>query len=745
MPNVFTKLILSYLRTSGFLVTNNDFIPLPGKSDLMIKRILLLTMALMAVQTNLVAQDVISRLIGASPFQDSLWVVDTTNMSVTHRLAPNPSSGGSITGTNGIAKHPNTGDIYVIVKQSAVSGRVLGTLNVQTGLVTIIGNLGDNFSSITFCGDSLFGVTGDGATVPETVYLINTTDASKTVYRALGNGADGEVICYNPADDMIYHWSGNGTMVYEKFSPDNAALPVTGIPIVGATNGETFGSVYIGNNNFLTSNIGSGFNHWNANGTVTGPTGSMPDDLRGLAFITCDREVSGTDHFCIGDSTLLSMSPAFSYQWYKNGVAISGETAQTYYASEAGIYNCQVHDVCGTDSVSTSFAVQQNPLPIVNVNGSVIYCTGTPVTLTGSSGGTSQWYLNGAPISGETANTLSVSAPGVYNMTKTNTNGCTDSASTGITVVEFALPVVTLSSPVASVCNNGDLVQLTESPAGGTFTGSVGNQFDPAASLPGMDTVIYSYTDANGCSSEDTVIIEIFAVTAATVDPVTDLRSNGDPVNLNGIPAGGTFVPSGTVDPVVIGVGVHVYEYSYVDVNGCSDTTSINVTVVPAPVVLVGASDTDLCVYDGPITLTGSPAGGLYSGPGVTGDTFAPSGLNTGNNTVDYTYTDGSTGCTNVASVVITIDSCLSVNETLLAERVVFPNPASADVTIDLGTSSVNAVLTLTDMTGKLVKVPVFQESQFIHINVSQLSNGAYWLVVQTTDVQSRQKIVVLH
>jgi hypothetical protein len=728
----------------GFLVSNNDFIPLPGKSDLMIKRILLLTMALMAVQTNLVAQDVISRLIGASPFQDSLWAVDTTNMSITYRIMPNPSAGGSITGMNGIAKHPNTGDIYVVIKQTGVSGRVLGTLNTQLNLVNIIGNLGDNFASITFCGDSLFGVTGDGATVPETVYLINTADASKTVYRALGNGADGEVICYNPTDDMIYHWSGNGTVVFEKFSPDNAALPVTSIPIVGTTNGETFGSVYIGNNNFLTSNIASGFNHWNANGTVTGPTGNMPDDLRGLAFITCNREVSGTNNFCIGDSTLLSMSSAFSYQWFKNGVEISGETSQTYYASAAGIYNCRVHDVCGTDTVSTSFAVQQNPLPIVNVSGSAIYCTGTPVTLTGSSGGSSQWYLNGAPISGETSNTLSASAPGVYNMTKTNMNGCTDSAATGITVVEFALPVVTLSSPAASVCNNGDVVELTESPAGGTFTGSAGNQFDPTASLPGMDTVIYTYTDANGCSSEDTVIIEVFEVVAASIDAIADQCSNGDPVNLNGIPAGGTFVPSGTVDPAAIGVGVHVYEYSYVDVNGCSDTTSINVTVVPPPSVIVGGPDTDLCVYDGPVFLTALPAGGVYSGPGVTGNSFDPSGLSVGNSTVEYTYTDASTGCTNIASVVMTIDSCLSVNETVLAERVVFPNPASADVTIDLGTP-VHAVLTLTDMTGKRVTVPVFQESQFVHINVSQLSNGAYWLVVQTTDGQSRQKIVVLH
>ncbi len=708
------------------------------------KRLLLVVTALLTIHSGALAQDVVTRLIGASPFQDSLWVVDTTTLQVTYRLAPFPSSGGSLTGTNGIAKHPNSGTIYTINKQSAVSGRMLGKLDVQTGLVTLIGNLGDNFSSITFRGDSLFGVTGDGASVPETVYLIDTATAAKTLYRSLGNGADGEVICYNPSDDMIYHWSGNGTVVFEKFSPVNSGDPVVNIPIVGSVGGETFGSVYIGNNKFYNSNISSAFQRWSANGNVSPNMGSNPDDLRGLAFISCTRQISGNDHFCTGGSTALSVGSAISYQWYMNGVALSGETASTYNASAPGVYNCIIKDICGRDSLSTGITVQENPLPNVSLSGSAVYCTGTPVTLTGSSGGTSQWYLNGAAISGETANTISVSAPGVYNMTKTNLNGCTDSAAVGITVTEFAPPSVDLNAASPAVCANAGMVALSETPSGGVFTGSTGNQFDPSTATPGTNQVIYEYTDVNGCTNSDTIEIEVFTPTSSSIDPVANQCDNGSPVVLNGSPAGGTFVPSGIFDPTLSPPGGETVSYIYTDANNCSDTATLFIMVFSAPVVSAGATETDVCVYDGTVSLIGTPSGGTFSGTAVSGNSFDPSAADLGINTVDYMYTDGMTGCSNTASVDINVDSCLSVNETLLAGITVYPNPANAEVIVDLSEVP-GATVSLVDMAGKRVNVAVTSEMKQARLTVATIDNGTYWLVVTTAEGQFRQKVVVIH
>ena len=54
----------------------------------------------------------------------------------------------------------------------------------------------------------LIGVTGDGASVPESLFLLDQTNASATFLMTLGNGGDGETIAYNPDDDLLYHASG---------------------------------------------------------------------------------------------------------------------------------------------------------------------------------------------------------------------------------------------------------------------------------------------------------------------------------------------------------------------------------------------------------------------------------------------------------------------------------------------------------------------------------------------------------
>lgn len=242
------------------------------------------------------AQSAFAQLYGASPFQNQFYKFDmVTGMALT--TTPVTVAGFTVTGINSVTIDPTTNIAYAVVKLSGVAGRVLITIDLPTAAGVQVGNLGDNFSSITFRPDGqLFGVTGDGASTPETLYTIDKATGTTTVARALGNGADGEVIAFNPNDGMIYHWSGNGTVVFEKVDGTAPFTNVTNIPIVGATNGETFGAVWDGCQNlFITSNISSSFNTFDVNGTVTPPFGAAPDDIRGLALVggnTCDTDLS---------------------------------------------------------------------------------------------------------------------------------------------------------------------------------------------------------------------------------------------------------------------------------------------------------------------------------------------------------------------------------------------------------------------------------------------------------------------
>ena len=253
------------------------------------KKILLLTLvffAFLAKNSTANAQfpAVTPKLYGCSPFQDSLWTVDTTNFSVIQRFGPT-LAGFTITGMNGMAFDPTTYQTYIIMKVSGVSGRVLGTIDLTTGVCTQVGNLGDNFSSLTFDETGqLWGATGNGATVSEGLYQIDKTTGTKTLQYVMGNGADGEIILYNRADNFMYHWSGNSTMVYEKWPLSNLTYTPTNIPITGTTNGETFGSIYVNPNYFIVSNISSSFNRVTPAGNYVNQFGSNPDDLRGLVM-----------------------------------------------------------------------------------------------------------------------------------------------------------------------------------------------------------------------------------------------------------------------------------------------------------------------------------------------------------------------------------------------------------------------------------------------------------------------------
>lgn len=395
------------------------------------KKLLLLLLVIAGAQTG--KTQTVHRLICSTPFADEYYVIDTgAAFNVTRTLSLVPTTGGANDGVNGIAKNPNSGTIYVLHKQVGAPSRALSKLNTLTGDLTIIGYLGDNFSSITFRGDSLLGVTGDGANEPETLFLIDTATAVLDTLTFLGNGDDGEVICYNPSNDLIYHWSGNGTVEFESVMP---VPPYTAIPISNtATTGETFGAVYISPNKFLTSNIDAEFNYWGISGVHSANMGLVANAARGMAFISCDRAITGVPTICGGDSTQLTAWEGVSYQWYGNGVLLAGETNQTLTVNTVGVYNCIVEDACGLDSLTTGITVGTGSYPAVALSGGPNVCIGGSTLLTGTSGGSSQWYLNGAVIVGATNNTYSANVGGVYNMVKTNLNGCADSAATGLTL-----------------------------------------------------------------------------------------------------------------------------------------------------------------------------------------------------------------------------------------------------------------------------------------------------------------------
>lgn len=160
--------------------------------------------------------------------------------------------------------------------------------------------------------------------------------------------------------------------------------------------------------------------------------------------------------------------------------------------------------------------------------------------------------------------------------------------------------------------------------------------------------------------------------------------------------------------------------------NTCeSAATTVNITVNALPSVTFGALDT-VCVNGSVVVLTqGSPAGGIYSGTGVSlvADEFDPATAGVGTFTLTYDYTDGN-GCAASATSDIVVDGCAGIEELNNEAVVLFPNPATSEVVVAGVTAQTLQVI---DLSGTVVS-----ESASNTISVEGLASGMYILNVIT-------------
>ena len=118
--------------------------------------------------------------------------------------------GETVVGGTALTADPATGTLWSILNLGGAGGggmpgpRELATIDPITGTATSIGPTGDAFASIAFDDmGRLFGVTGDGASTPESLFTLDQTNGMPTFVTALGNGDDGEVIAFNFEDGLM--------------------------------------------------------------------------------------------------------------------------------------------------------------------------------------------------------------------------------------------------------------------------------------------------------------------------------------------------------------------------------------------------------------------------------------------------------------------------------------------------------------------------------------------------------------
>jgi len=144
---------------------------------------------------------------------------------------------------------------------------------------------------------------------------------------------------------------------------------------------------------------------------------------------------SGALTFCAGGSVTLTVNSTTgaTYQWLDLGNVITAATANTYSATATGVYNVLVTSNGCTDT-SNIKAVTVHPLPVpVVTETNRVLSTGAFVTY--------QWNLNGTPVPSGTTSTLAAAVNGIYTVTVTDANGCSNTSAPD-TVVDVAVPTI---------------------------------------------------------------------------------------------------------------------------------------------------------------------------------------------------------------------------------------------------------------------------------------------------------------
>ena len=136
------------------------------------------------------------------------------------------------------------------------------------------------------------------------------------------------------------------------------------------------------------------------------------------AFITYYDSLT----FCESSSVVLYANSGyrFIYQWYRNGVLLTGETNDHLVVSKSGDYTVQVNTPLGCATMSNPIRVKVYPLP----TPVVIY--GGPRVLSTQKYYTYQWYWNNIKIdSFAQSRNYYVFKDGAYSVEVTDSNGCT--------------------------------------------------------------------------------------------------------------------------------------------------------------------------------------------------------------------------------------------------------------------------------------------------------------------------------
>ncbi|WP_316805660.1 beta strand repeat-containing protein, partial [Pedobacter nototheniae] len=476
--------------------------------------------------------------------------------------------------------------------------------------------------------------------------------------------------------------------------------------LIGTNGGATLGTVtmntdgtytYIPNANVSGTDI---FNYkvCDANGDCATTTVTITIDASTLNITTSTTNVK-----CFGESggsatvTATGGTAPYTYSW-SNGI-----TDATANNLAKGSYTVTVTDNVGTIRTATvtitepvSALVAGIDVPPVEVKCFGQNTGSATASAVGGTGAYTYLWSNGT-----TSATAANLAAGVYTVTVTDANGCSDTEDITITQPAAALSA-TISTQTDVACFGSDTGSATVSATGGTAPYTYSWNTSPVqTSATASNLIAGSYmvtvTDANNCSTTQSVTITQPAAALSASNSAVNVKCFGDATGAIDVTVSGGTAPysyvwtggttANTEDLSSLNAGT--YNLTITDANGCSTTQSVTII---QPAAALSANNTAVnvkCFGEATgaidVTVSGGIAPYTYAWTGgTTATTEDLSNLAAG--TYNLTITDAN-NCSTTQSVTITQPAAaLSASNSAVNVKCFGDATGSIDVTVSGGT-----------------------------------------------------------
>ena len=134
---------------------------------------------------------------------------------------------------------------------------------------------------------------------------------------------------------------------------------------------------------------------------------------------------TGSTSICTGDSITLNSSALKGNQWYRNGIALNGDTSAQFVTGTKGTYFVKVTNSqtgCFDTSAVTGISLKALPAaPVISRVGNQLFA--------GSGYSSYQWLLDKTDITGAIQDTLTPVKAGIYAVQITDSTGCSNVSS----------------------------------------------------------------------------------------------------------------------------------------------------------------------------------------------------------------------------------------------------------------------------------------------------------------------------